>query len=192
MAIRVIARIRPQQAHELDPILTAASHDGDNDNNSTTPTLVRIPSHKNDHEIYTFQFSGVYGQHATQQAIFDNEGQSVRRNRSPPPKLLTGNLMRLQWRPRSSISSTDSTSPFSPTAPRERGKRIRCEVGKHWPSVGSSHDCSLGSIDGAERSTKILRAGRGSRLPSPIMRSTTTRFSICLKPPTNGQWRACI
>lgn len=82
MAIRVIARIRPQQNNELDKdtIVTAARNndndDHDHDKSSAAlPTLVKIPSHKNNNEIYTFQFSSVYDEFATQQAIFDNEGK---------------------------------------------------------------------------------------------------------------------
>lgn len=96
MAIRVVARIRPQQNNELDKdtIVTAArNNDNHNHNNnknddnddddvvtnydksSALPTLVKIPSHKNNNEIYTFQFSSVYDEFATQQAIFDNEGK---------------------------------------------------------------------------------------------------------------------
>ncbi|MCJ1265420.1 hypothetical protein MMC22_005297 [Lobaria immixta] len=72
MAIRVVARIRPQQRQELDKdvIVTAAENDSDP---STPPTLVKIPSYKNDNEIYTFSFSSVYDQLASQQSIFDNE-----------------------------------------------------------------------------------------------------------------------
>ncbi|KAL8752206.1 MAG: hypothetical protein Q9184_005807 [Pyrenodesmia sp. 2 TL-2023] len=70
--IRVVARIRPQQATELerDCIVSAANSD---DEASSQPNLVRIPSFKNEHEVYTFQFSSVYDQTSTQQTIFDNE-----------------------------------------------------------------------------------------------------------------------
>lgn len=92
MAIRVVARIRPQQNNELDKdtIVTAArnnnnknDHGDDIDDNksSALPTLVKIPSHKNNNEIYTFQFSSVYDEFATQQAIFDNEGKCVQEHR---------------------------------------------------------------------------------------------------------------
>ena len=90
MAIRVVARIRPQQNNELDKdtIVTAARNNNKNNNDdddddaddhisSALPTLVKIPSHKNNNEIYTFQFSSVYDEFATQQAIFDNEGKCV-------------------------------------------------------------------------------------------------------------------
>ena len=73
--IRVVARIRPQQDNELakDSIVSTASADGEP---SSQPTLVRIPSFKNENENYTFQFSSVYDQLATQQAIFDKESKS--------------------------------------------------------------------------------------------------------------------
>ncbi|KAL8735647.1 MAG: hypothetical protein Q9166_000816 [cf. Caloplaca sp. 2 TL-2023] len=68
--IRVVARIRPQQNSELerDCIVSTAGDDGD-----AHPTTVRIPSFKNENEIYSFQFSSVYDQSSTQQSIFDNE-----------------------------------------------------------------------------------------------------------------------
>lgn len=87
MAMRVVARIRPQQNNELDKdtIVTAARNnnnnnnddDVDDDKSSALPTLVKIPSHKNSNEMYTFQFSSVYDEFATQQAIFDNEGKCL-------------------------------------------------------------------------------------------------------------------
>ena len=76
MGIRVIARIRPQQQHELgkDVIVSTASS---TESTSDQPTLVKIPNPKNESEDFTFQFSGVYGHTATQQQIFDNEGQRL-------------------------------------------------------------------------------------------------------------------
>ncbi|KAL8912263.1 MAG: hypothetical protein Q9171_002718 [Xanthocarpia ochracea] len=70
--IRVVARIRPQQDSELerDCIVSATSPDGDA---SSQPTVVRIPSFKNENEVFSFQFSSVYDQASTQQTIFDNE-----------------------------------------------------------------------------------------------------------------------
>ncbi|KAL9023534.1 MAG: hypothetical protein Q9196_007144 [Gyalolechia fulgens] len=70
--IRVVARIRPQQntGIERDCIVSAANIDGDT---SSQPNLVRIPNFKNENEVYSFQFSGVYDQHSTQQTIFENE-----------------------------------------------------------------------------------------------------------------------
>lgn len=72
MGIRVVARIRPQQRHELDKdvIVSAAS---DNDT-SAHPTVVKVPNPKNESEDFSFQFSSVYEQSSNQQEIFDNEG----------------------------------------------------------------------------------------------------------------------
>lgn len=76
MAIRVVARIRPIQANELDKdvIVSTASAKGGFSNQHT---LVKIPSSKNENENFTFQFSSVYDGLATQQSIFDNEGFSI-------------------------------------------------------------------------------------------------------------------
>lgn len=72
MAIRVVARIRPQQDAELekDAIVSAVSTEGD----TGRPTCIKIPNPKNEGENFTFQFSSVYDRFDTQQAIFDNEG----------------------------------------------------------------------------------------------------------------------
>jgi len=73
MAVRVVARIRPQQQQELDKdtILSTAST-----NDTTEPRLVKIPNPKNESEAFSFQFSSVYDYHATQQQIFDKEGKT--------------------------------------------------------------------------------------------------------------------
>lgn len=70
MTIRVIARIRPSQSHELskDVIVTPASSTP-----SAPPTLVKIPNPRNPSEDFSFAFSSVYGAEATQQEVFDNE-----------------------------------------------------------------------------------------------------------------------
>jgi hypothetical protein len=72
MSVRVVARIRPLLKQELDKdtIVTADSPEGDN---AAKPTIVRIPNPKNDAESYSFQFSSVYEQDATQQQLFDAE-----------------------------------------------------------------------------------------------------------------------
>ena len=72
MTIRIIARIRPRQSHELDKdiIVSGASAD---DSSAAPPTLVKIPNPKNGSEDFTFAFSAVYGPEATQQEVFDNE-----------------------------------------------------------------------------------------------------------------------
>ena len=70
MSIRVVARIRPLLKAEIekDVIVTAA---GDSEERK----IVRIPNPKNEAELYSFQFSNVYDQTATQANIFENEGQ---------------------------------------------------------------------------------------------------------------------
>jgi hypothetical protein len=76
MSVRVVARIRPLLKQELDKdtIVTAETLDGE-----TTPTVVRIPSQKNDAD-FSFQFSSVYEQGATQQQLFDAESEFVIRH----------------------------------------------------------------------------------------------------------------
>jgi methionyl-tRNA formyltransferase len=72
MSVRVVARIRPllKSEHEKDEIVT--SHDGPDGK----PSVVKIPNPKNLAEEYSFQFSSVYEQSATQQEIFDAEGKA--------------------------------------------------------------------------------------------------------------------
>ena len=75
MSVRVIARIRPllKSETEKDIITTTASAGIEPD---SQPTVVRIPNPKNECETFSFQFNSVYGQDASQQDIFDNEGNS--------------------------------------------------------------------------------------------------------------------
>lgn len=70
MTVRVVARIRPSQPHELskDIIVSPASTSP-----SAPSTLIKIPNPKNASEDFTFAFSGVYGPEATQQEVFDAE-----------------------------------------------------------------------------------------------------------------------
>ncbi|KAJ4383356.1 hypothetical protein N0V86_001403 [Didymella sp. IMI 355093] len=70
MSVRVVARIRPLLKQELDKdtIVTAEALEGE-----SAPTVVRLPSPKNDAESFSFQFSSVYEQEATQQQLFDAE-----------------------------------------------------------------------------------------------------------------------
>ena len=70
MAIRVVARIRPQQQTERDEDVIVSM----NSNDSTHPTEIQIPNPRNEKEIFTFHFSGVYDHSATQQQLFDSEG----------------------------------------------------------------------------------------------------------------------
>ncbi|KAF1931561.1 kinesin-domain-containing protein [Didymella exigua CBS 183.55] len=70
MSVRVVARIRPLLKQELDKdtIVSAETLEGE-----SAPTVVRLPSPKNDAESFSFQFSSVYEQEATQQQLFDAE-----------------------------------------------------------------------------------------------------------------------
>ena len=72
MSVRVVARIRPLLKQEIDKdtIVTAEKLEGE-----TTPAVVRIPSPKNEAESFSFQFSSVYEQDATQQQLFDAESE---------------------------------------------------------------------------------------------------------------------
>jgi hypothetical protein len=71
MSIRVVARIRPLLSKELekDTIVTAASTE-----DGKAPTLVKIPSPKNESEEFSFAFNSVYDQSTTQEALFTSEG----------------------------------------------------------------------------------------------------------------------
>ncbi|RMZ73676.1 kinesin family [Pyrenophora seminiperda CCB06] len=53
---------------DKDTIVTAETPDGE-----TIPSIVRIPSPKNEAESFSFQFSSVYEQDASQQQLFDAE-----------------------------------------------------------------------------------------------------------------------
>lgn len=64
MSVRVVARIRPLLKSELDKD-TIVTADG---------PIVRIPNPKNEGEDFSFQFNSVYGSEATQQELFESEG----------------------------------------------------------------------------------------------------------------------
>ncbi|EME41978.1 hypothetical protein DOTSEDRAFT_72918 [Dothistroma septosporum NZE10] len=72
MSVRVVARVRPLLENEIekDVIVTASSAPGDK---TDSKSIVRIPNPKKESELYSFQFSSVYDQTATQADIFDNE-----------------------------------------------------------------------------------------------------------------------
>ena len=86
----MVARIRPllKLENERDVIVTtteAQSTEPDNGkagakiirnkSDSETSGILRIPNPKNNAEQYSFQFNSVYDQHASQQAVYDNEGK---------------------------------------------------------------------------------------------------------------------
>ena len=70
MSIRVVARIRPQQQHELakDVVVEAAAKD-----ESGTLNVVKLENPKNPTESFSFNFHNVYNHASTQQLIFENE-----------------------------------------------------------------------------------------------------------------------
>ena len=84
MSVRVVARIRPllKSENEKDAIVEAIGIDA---GSSARPSIVKIPNPKNFAEDFTFHFSSVYDQQATQQELFDTEGK------------LTESLIRPTW-----------------------------------------------------------------------------------------------
>lgn len=74
MSVRVVARIRPllKSENEKDAIVEAVGADA---GSSVRPSTVKVPNPKNFAEDFTFHFSSVYDQQATQQELFDTEGK---------------------------------------------------------------------------------------------------------------------
>ena len=72
MSVRVVARIRPllKSESEVDVIVRAAGAD-----EKARPNVVKVPNPKNFSEEFSFQFNSVYGEDATQQEVFDAEGE---------------------------------------------------------------------------------------------------------------------
>jgi hypothetical protein len=75
MSVRVVARVRPllKSEHADDSIVEVCEAHGPNPDQR--PSIVKIPNPKNTSENFSFQFNSVYGQHASQQEIFDAEGE---------------------------------------------------------------------------------------------------------------------
>ncbi|KAI9676934.1 MAG: hypothetical protein M1817_006773 [Caeruleum heppii] len=72
MSVRVVARIRPLLKSEIEKdVIVEAAFVGDDDSHS--PTLVRMPNPKNPSEDFSFQFNSVYDGQATQEQLFQNE-----------------------------------------------------------------------------------------------------------------------
>ena len=122
MSIRVVARIRPQQQHELakDTVIEAASKDGD----SGPLNVVKLENPKNPTESFTFDFSSVYR-------------ITMRRNSS----YLTMKLHRA-----SNICSMDSISPSSHTDRRGLAKHTLCAAARAWQTEAASLACYLAYI----------------------------------------------
>jgi hypothetical protein len=66
MSVRVVARIRPLLKAEVEKDVIVEA-----DNKSS---VVKIPDPKSSNH-FSFQFSSVYGQTATQADLFDSEGE---------------------------------------------------------------------------------------------------------------------
>jgi len=79
MSVRVVARIRPLLKHELDKDTIVTAESTTDENTKDQPTIVRIPNPKTGSESFSFQFSSVYEQEATQQELFDSESTSPTR-----------------------------------------------------------------------------------------------------------------
>ncbi|KAL1595017.1 hypothetical protein SLS60_009701 [Paraconiothyrium brasiliense] len=73
MSVRVVARIRPLLRHELDKDTIVTAESTTDEITKDRPTIVRLPNPKTDSESFSFQFSSVYEQEATQQELFDSE-----------------------------------------------------------------------------------------------------------------------
>lgn len=146
MSVRVVARIRPLLKHELDKDAIVTAESSANGDSKARPTIVRLPNPKNFAESFSFQFSSVFEQDATQQEIFDAESESCASPACGIP-LTSG-----QYRLRSSIYSmactpvhlilaaaiantTQVTSRYSPTAARGQAKRTPCAAVKLWQIV---------------------------------------------------------
>ncbi|PVH99049.1 kinesin family protein-like protein [Periconia macrospinosa] len=73
MSVRVVARIRPLIRHELDKDVIVTADPPTCADPKARPNLIRIPNPKKESESFSFQFSSVYEQGATQQELFDTE-----------------------------------------------------------------------------------------------------------------------
>ena len=129
MSVRVIARMRPllKSETEKDIIITTASAEIEPE---SQPTVVRIPNPKNECETFSFQFNSVYDQDASQQDIFDNEGNS-----NCLPMLIvakTQTLTRFQYHQQSNTSSMVSMLHFLHMESPELERRTPCVAVNRW------------------------------------------------------------
>jgi hypothetical protein len=127
MSVRVIARVRPLQKSEFDKDVVLQTSCA---NSESRPSVVRIPNPRNEGENFSFQFNSVYDSGATQQDIFDGEG-GVAFDRYGDWELTTVSQLHQQ----SSISSMDSTLPFSHMASQAPARPTPCEAASHWQIV---------------------------------------------------------
>ena len=104
MSVRVVARVRPLLKTELDKdIVVTAS--GVEDGSSKGNTIVTIPNPKNEGENFNFQFNSVYEPEASQQELFEKEGNArnsfvlrgLRLRLTKIPISIADNQAHLQW-----------------------------------------------------------------------------------------------
>lgn len=69
MSVRVVARIRPLLKVEAEKDHILLIHED---------KIVKIPNPKSQHEEYSFQFAAAYNAEATQQDLFEAEGERGR------------------------------------------------------------------------------------------------------------------
>jgi hypothetical protein len=127
MSVRVVARIRPllKSENEIDVIVRTSGAD-----EKARPNVVKVPNPKNFSEEFNFQFNSVYGEDATQQEIFDAEGELQRRSETE-----TRTDEFVQSHPRSSTCSLATMSLFSHMVPLEQEKHTQCAEANRLPIV---------------------------------------------------------
>lgn len=72
MSVRVVARLRPLLAQELEKDIIVRTDSVEPDK---PPTIVKIPNPRNEAEEFSFTFNGVYGSETTQETLFTSEGE---------------------------------------------------------------------------------------------------------------------
>ncbi|PTB77244.1 kinesin-like protein [Trichoderma longibrachiatum ATCC 18648] len=70
MSVRVVARLRPLLAQELEKDIIVRTDSVEPDK---PPTIVKIPNPRNEAEEFSFTFNGVYGSETTQETLFTSE-----------------------------------------------------------------------------------------------------------------------
>lgn len=113
MSVRVVARIRPLLKHELDKDTIVTAESTSDESSKSLPTIVRIPNPKTESESFSFQFSSVYEQEATQQEVFDAESRSHAGYhadaKTDSASSISNRKASIQWLVRASHASTPTT-----------------------------------------------------------------------------------
>lgn len=125
MSVRVIARIRPllKSENEIDTIVRTSGAD-----EKSRPNVVKVPNPKNFSEEFSFHFNSVYGEDATQQEIFDAEGELRVRS-----KVANGIDKTAQLHLPLSTCSLATMSLSSPTDQLGLERHIPCAVANRLP-----------------------------------------------------------